>query len=141
MSSEVIAIVERRRRWPPEEKLKILDEVLRPGASVAAISDRHGVSRALVYQWLRHVREGRMLGLSIKPEAATPFAPVRVEVAAPEPPIAPASPPAIARPVPPRRRATTVEITLGNGRTIKVDEDIDPTALAHIVAAVDGSTA
>jgi hypothetical protein len=34
MGSEIIEVVERRRRWPVEVRLKILDEVLRPGISV-----------------------------------------------------------------------------------------------------------
>ena len=38
MGSEIIEVVERRRRWPVEVRLRILDEVLRPGASVAAIN-------------------------------------------------------------------------------------------------------
>jgi hypothetical protein len=32
-----------------------------------------------------------------------------------------------------------VEITLGNGRGVKVEEGIDPATLAGIVAALDGS--
>jgi hypothetical protein len=31
-----------------------------------------------------------------------------------------------------------VEVTLGNGRSLKVDESIDPRALARLVAALDG---
>jgi hypothetical protein len=31
-----------------------------------------------------------------------------------------------------------VEVTLGNGRSLKVDESIDPGALARLVAALDG---
>ena len=79
MGSEIIEVVERRRRWPVEVQLRILDEAMRPGASVAAVADRHGVARGLVYQWLRQVREGRMPGLSLnKPAAATTFAPVSI---------------------------------------------------------------
>jgi transposase len=52
MCSEIIEVVERRRRWPIEVRLKVLDEVLQPGASVAAVADRHGVARGLIYQWL-----------------------------------------------------------------------------------------
>jgi transposase len=47
MGSEIIEVVERRRRWPVEVRLKVLDEVLQPGASVAAVADRHGVARGL----------------------------------------------------------------------------------------------
>lgn len=156
MGSEIIEVVERRRRWPVEVRLRILDEVLRPGASITAVADRHGVARGLVYQWLRQVREGRMPGLSLKPEVASTFATVRVDAdnrsameahnnahastapTAPSlPPPAPAEParsPALS----PRRRSGTVEIRLANGRLIKVDEGIDVDALARLVAALDG---
>jgi transposase-like protein len=56
--------VAERRRWPVEVRLRILDEVLQAGASMAAVAGRNGVSRGLVYQWLRQVREGRMHRLS-----------------------------------------------------------------------------
>jgi hypothetical protein len=31
-----------------------------------------------------------------------------------------------------------IEVVLGNGRTLKVDEGIDPAALARLVDALDG---
>jgi transposase-like protein len=61
MGSEIIEVVERRRRWPVEVRLRILDEVLQPGASIAAVAGRSGVSRGLVYQWLRQVRAGSFI--------------------------------------------------------------------------------
>jgi len=36
--TEIISTVERRRRWMAEEKLKILDEALSPGATIAAVA-------------------------------------------------------------------------------------------------------
>ncbi len=42
---------------------------------------------------------------------------------------------------PHRRRSVSVEITLANGRVLKVDEGIDASALARIVAALDGGGA
>lgn len=60
MGSEVISVVERRRRWSTEEKLKILMAALEPGASVKAVAERHGAARNLVYQWMRLAREGRL---------------------------------------------------------------------------------
>jgi|SRR5215510_14578724 len=147
MGSEVIEVVERRRRWPTEIRLKLLNEVMQPGASVAAVADRHGVARGLVYQWLRQVREGRMPGLSLnKPAAAVAFAPVRiVPERSNEPRTKPApapSPPPPAQPVSAaptsKRRSGVVEIRLPNGRVIKVDEGIAPDALAHLLAVVDG---
>jgi hypothetical protein len=37
-----------------------------------------------------------------------------------------------------RRRTGVVEIALGNGRSLKVDEDIDPAVLARLASALDG---
>ena len=37
-----------------------------------------------------------------------------------------------------RRRPGLIEITLSNGRVVKVEESIDPAMLSRIVAALDG---
>ena len=52
--------VERRRRWTPEEKVAILDEAFGGRSSVAEVSERRGVSRALIYYWRRQAREGEI---------------------------------------------------------------------------------
>ena len=54
---EVISVVARRRRWTLEQKLALVEEVSRPGSSVAAVADRHGVSRSLLFEWRRQIRE------------------------------------------------------------------------------------
>lgn len=135
MGAEVIEVVERRRRWSTEDKLKVLLDALEPGASIAAVADRHGVSRNLLYTWLRLAREGRMPGLSIG-KAAPTFVPVQVanEPVARPGPEPPEPPRQIAAP---RRRTSSIEITLANGRVVKVDENIEPQALARIVAVLD----
>src|SRR5262245_20518391 len=114
MGSEIIEVVERRRRWPVEATLRILDEVLQPGASVSAVADRHGVARILLYQWLKQVRERRMPGLSLKPAAAATFAPVSVVTEAKDCTRAkPAPTPALPPPV--QSRAAAVSSKRGNG--------------------------
>lgn len=133
MAAEIISTVERRRSWPDEVKLRIMAEALEPGATVAAVADRNGVCRSLLYTWLRQVRENRLPGILMRAQPAAGFVPVRIEAATPPPSstTAPAS-------LPPRRRATSlVEITLTNGRSLKVDEGIDPSALARLVAVLD----
>ena len=65
MAAEIISTVERRRHWPDEEKLRIMSEALAPGATVAAVADRNGVCRSLVYLWLRLARAGRLPGISL----------------------------------------------------------------------------
>jgi len=74
---EVISVVERRRRWTLEQKLALMEEVSRPGASVAAVADRHGMSRSLLFEWRRQVREGTMPGV-VRAKEASSLVPVRV---------------------------------------------------------------
>src|ERR1700684_452656 len=40
---EVITSVQRRRRWSPEEKVRIVEETHLPGASVSEVARRYGV--------------------------------------------------------------------------------------------------
>ena len=150
MGSEVISVVEQRRRWPREKKLEVLMEALEPGASVSAVADRHGVARNLVYTWLRLAREGRLDGVVPARRSAGPtqptFVPVEVmpALATGAVPAEASSTPAAASVIPapssapPRRRPSAVEIRLANGRVVKVDEGIDPAALGAIIAALDG---
>jgi transposase len=132
--TEIISTVERRRRWTAEEKLKILDEALSPGATIAAVADRSGVSRSLLYQWLRLVREGRLPGISVNQPSSHMFVPVQIEASAEAPP---SPPPQRVLPAP-RRRIGSIEIALSNGRVVKAEENIDPATLSRIVAALDG---
>ena len=130
---DIVQIVERRRKWPAETIAQIMEEALAPGATVASVADRHGVARSQVYGWLRQARAGKLPGISVSSAACTAFVPVKVEEHA-----APAPLP-VPRPVPAsRRRVPVVEIALGNGRTMKVDEEIDPAVLARLAAALDG---
>jgi|GEM_PF-1023869 transposase len=147
MGSEIIEVVERRRRWPVEVRLRILDEALQPGASVSAVAGRHGLARSLLYQWLRQVRERRMPGLSLKPSAAAAFASVSIVPEARDctrgknpstsaQPLAATSTRAPAETS--KRRNSAVEIRLANGRIVKVEESIEPDVLARLLAVVDG---
>jgi len=43
---EIISRVERRRKWTPQQKIKILTEVLEPEATVSAVADRTGSAAA-----------------------------------------------------------------------------------------------
>lgn len=76
MAAEIISTVERRRCWELEEKRRIMDEALRPGASVANVADRNGVCRSLLYTWLRLARKDKLPGISITPQPAASFIPI-----------------------------------------------------------------
>ena len=103
-------------------------------------------------RWLRLARDDKMPGISITPRVDRPHSyRVRIEPPAKAPAPAMRSLMWIRLP-PPRvssrgrrvmsktclRHGAQVEIALTNGRVIKVDECIDPAALALLVAALDG---
>jgi transposase len=133
-AGEIISRVERRRKWSAEEKVKILAEALEPGATVSAIADRNGISRSQLYAWKRLAQRGGIPGISLNEQPKPLFAPVRIEAA----PTLPT--PAIAAPAAhPQRRPGAIEVTLANGRIVRVDERIEPGTLARLVAALDGA--
>ena len=69
---EIITGVERRRRWRPEEKLRILAELDEPGAKFNDVARRHDLSRGLLWQWRRARQRGRFV------EEMPVFVPLRV---------------------------------------------------------------
>jgi transposase-like protein len=56
MRQQVLIGVERRRRWPDEQKLSVLSEVGVDGASVAEVARRHDITRQHLYQRRREMR-------------------------------------------------------------------------------------
>src|SRR5689334_14675283 len=57
----------RRRSYSAEEKLRIVQETLKPGASVSAVARRHDVNANMVFTWRRHHQEGSLAPVSRKP--------------------------------------------------------------------------
>jgi transposase len=55
---ELITGTPRRRRWPTEEKLRIIEESFEPGESVSSVARRHGVAPNLLFRWRRLMSEG-----------------------------------------------------------------------------------
>jgi transposase len=136
---EIISTVTRRRRWTPQEKVAILEEAFGAGSSVAATSDRHGVSRALIYLWRRQARMGLIPGVGMAEPAAPGFAPVRLVASNRE-----RDEPSTPGPLPAQSQRSShgagtcrIEIALRNGRSLKADDGIDPAVLARLVAALD----
>jgi transposase len=129
---EIISGVERRRRWRPEDKLRILAEI-EGGASLTEVARRHDVSRGLIWQWRDAQRRGRLV------EEKPSFVPVRVmaEPSSPEPEClagsAPSSPPD-AGAVPDER----IEIVLPDGTAVRVSEAVGLLALRRVLAALRG---
>ena len=119
---EIITGVERRRRWRPDQKLRILAELGEPSATVAEVARRHEVSRGLLWQWRDAQRRGELVD-----EPA--FLPMRVLAALEAPP---APPPADAAVETDRR----IEIVLPNGTTLRVSETVAAVGLHRVLAAL-----
>jgi len=56
--------VRRRQRRSIEEKLKIVEKTLEPGASVAEVAREHGVNANQLFTWRRKYRQGQMVKVS-----------------------------------------------------------------------------
>ena len=127
---EIITGVERRRRWRPEEKLRILAELDEPGVKFADVARRHEIGRGLLWQW----RDAQRRGALVAEEAA--FVPVRVvpELPAPQGTAAASPPPADPGAEPDDR----IEIVLPDGTALRVSETIGATALRRVLAVLRG---
>jgi transposase len=126
---EIITGVERRRRWRPEDKLRILAELDEPGAKFAEVARRHEVSRGLLWQW----RDAHRRGTLVAKEPV--FVPLRVvpELPPPEPQPEAARGPSPEPSVEPDDR---IEIVLPDGTAVRVAESISMTALRRVLAAL-----
>ena len=122
---EVVTRAERRRGWPDEERARILTEAMEPGAVVAHVARRWGVSTGQLYTWRK-----AMLGQAA-PIAATPATPnfAQVQLAAPEP--TPGLPTSTAR-------TGLIEIVQPDGVLVRVDAAVDGAALRRVLAALSG---
>ena len=46
---------ERRRRWTPVDKLRIVEEAFAPGAVAKRVAERHEISTGLLFTWRRQL--------------------------------------------------------------------------------------
>lgn len=132
---ELITGVERRRRWRPEGKLRILAELDEPGAKFNDVARRHDLSRGLLWQWRDAQRRGKLVA------EAPSFIPLRVvpELPAPEPREGAAvPPPPVASADPGEAPDSRIEIVLPDGTAVRVVEGISATALRRVLAALRG---
>ena len=126
---EVRVRSERHRRWRPDEKLRMVQETLRPGAVLAEVARRHGIGTGLLYTWRREMLATAMAG----------FAPVQVAAELEGPASGDARRmPALETPArrmkPPVGR---IEVEFPNGVRVRVDGGVDEAALRGVLAALD----
>jgi transposase len=124
MRQEILAGMERRRRWSTEEKLRVLDEVGGEGATVSDVARRHAITRQHLYQWRRQMRDKGMI-----PVEETRFLPV--ELAAPPPQGGTCG----AFPANHRH----VEIGLRNGRIVRAAADLPENLLMRAIRIAESA--
>jgi transposase len=130
MRVEVLGGVERRRRWSQDDKMRIVEETLAPGAKVTEVARRNGIAASVVFTWRRQARTIEKVGPCFAP----------VQIAAAETSGENAKPLSDddrrLRPVP-VARVGLIEIDLGNRRRIRVDAQVDPDALARVLDVLE----
>ena len=123
-TATVLSGPERRRRWTPAEKARIVEESLAAEASVAGVARRHDVHPNLLHAWRRQARMGTLVrGHDTGMVPAAGFSPV-----------------VVASDVPRAARSdagaggAVIEVVLRNGRLLRVPEDAAP---ARVMALAD----
>ena len=101
---------ERRRRWTPGDKLRIVEEAFAPGVVAKRVAERHEISTGLLFTWRRQ--------------------PVQL-IADPE--VAPAAP---SGPTP--RWDGMIEIEMRNGVRVRVGHGADLKVLRGVLTVLDG---
>lgn len=112
---------ERRRRWTPADKLRIVREAFAPNAIAKRVAERHEISTGLLFTWRRQLMASGPAG----------FLPVQLVRAEPDPP---GPSPTPSRPSPPG----VIEIDMPNGAQVRVGQGADLTVLRIVLAALDG---
>lgn len=114
-----------RRQRSEVERARIAAESLAPGAKVADVARRHGVTRWQVYDWRKKLASGK-LALPAEAMAAPAFAALVVE-----------TPPAAAPPRKSRSEKAQGRIELVvDGVTVRVGADVDEAQLVRVIRAV-----
>jgi transposase len=130
MRVEVLGGVERRRRWSQDDKVRIVEETLAPGAKVTEVARRNGIAASVVFTWRRQARTVEKVGPCFAPvQIAAAETGEQVEKVA-------ADDSSRARPVA-IARLGLIEIDLGNRRRIRVDAQVDSEALARVLDVLE----
>src|ERR1700722_7444776 len=131
MRVEGLGGVGRRRRWSQDDKARIVEETLAPGAKVTEVARRNGVAASVVFTWRRQARTVERVGPCFTPVQIA----AAVETSENNPKPASEDDHRM-RPLPAARNGL-IEIDLGNRRRIRVDAQVDPDALARVLDVLE----
>ena len=126
---EILTGTERRRSYPPGEKLRMVEAAFRPGVVVAEAARRLGVHESLLYRWRLDL--ARECALSSEPPSG--FA--AVEITAEPLTTAPAPPPSEAGDSSPTATGI-MEIALAGGVRVRFIGGVDPALAAAALSAL-----
>ena len=111
---------ERRRRWTPVDKLRIVEEAFAPGAVAKRVAERHEISTGLLFTWRRQLTAKESAG----------FLPVQVTADAAATPATPTDPTACLEGM--------IEIEMRNGVRVRVGHGADLKVLRGVLTILDG---
>ena len=142
--AEILARVERRRKWTAEEKAALIAEVEAEGGKVAVVARRHGVSESLLYNWRAAWKAAAALARTPEP---VEFVPLGVfGRAGEEGPVMLAAPANVPPPERSRRTGMTmdervgmIEVALPSGARVRVEAFVNEKALRRVLRAIKGS--
>jgi transposase len=111
---------ERRRRWTPTDKFRIVEEAFAPGAVAKRVAERHEISTGLLFTWRRQLTVNASAG----------FVPVRLMADAAGTPSTPSE-------------ATSgvngqIEIEMRNGVRVRIGHGADLKVRRGVLTILDG---
>src|ERR1700760_2955956 len=114
---EVLTGPSRRRRWSAEEKARIVEETLAPGARVSEVARRWQVCSQQVFGWRRAAYRAVTTVSTNRPQTPAPdFVPIMTDVTLPAP----------AQRVTPPAAAPAIEVKIA-GAVVRVAAGMDDT--------------
>jgi transposase len=128
MDGKVLGI-ERRRRWSKDEKSRIVEETLIPGAVVSEVARRHGVAQSLLFTW-------RRLARTAEPARRDDSIWLPVEIGAMAGRRGWRRRDRRARRRADAERGPVIEIELGSGSRVRVDNNVDADALRRVLSVL-----
>lgn len=130
-----LAVVDtgRRRRWTPEEKVRIVEESLSGHRQASATARRHGIPNSLLFRWRKAWREGRLGTAAVEGGFARALiVPEEAGISA----LAGGGGRAFAKPT--SGSEGRMEIVAHGGRRVIVGADVDVAALARVLEVLEG---
>jgi transposase len=133
---EIMARVERRRKWTAREKAALLAEVEAEGGKVTVVARRHRISESVLYNWRAAWKAAASV---MQAPVASPFIPLGVFGGPSRGDTAMLAQPESEEPRSTRASDGGIEIVLPNGARVSVDAFVSEKALSRVLRAMKGA--